>query len=120
MRKRFIPLLAVLVLGVTTVSAEETIEPATLDAITALATRGYDDPSAAELRSVRKSKAMNGLGYCGEVTLAEGDGFTVFHVILGEEGQAGTVLRLADFPEDDQSPQAVVVREMMKNFGCVE
>jgi hypothetical protein len=120
MRIAFLPFLAVLVLAPSTVLADERIEASTLDAITALATRGYANPAIAELRAVRKSKAMNGLGYCGEVSLAEGGGFTVFHVILGENGAAGTVIRLAEFPENDQSPHSVVVREMLKNFGCLE
>jgi hypothetical protein len=111
---------AALVLAPCVSIAEDRIEASTLDAITALATRGYANPAAAELRSVRKSKAMNGLGYCGEVSLAEGGGFTVFHVILGENGAAGTVIRLAEFPENDQSPHSVIVREMLKNFGCTE
>lgn len=120
MRLAFLFFLAVTASAPFAFAAGETIEASTLDAIAALATRGYANPSAVELRSVHKSKAMNGLGYCGEVTLAEGGGFTVFHVILGENGAAGTVLRLAEFPENDQSPHAVVVRQMLRDFGCIE
>jgi hypothetical protein len=120
MRVVVLPVLAALALAPAVSVAEDRIEASTLDAITFLATRGYANPSTAELRSVRKSKAMNGLGYCGEVSLSEGGGFTVFHVILGENGAAGTVIRLAEFPENDQSPHAVIVREMLKNFGCTE
>jgi len=30
------------------------------------------------------------------------------------------VLRLADYPESDMSPNAQTVRQLMKNFGCAE
>jgi hypothetical protein len=95
------------------------IEAETLAAVLALATRDLADPAAAHIRNIHKSNARNGQGYCGEVSLAEGGEFTIFHAIL-EGGTGPSVLRLADFPESDQSSNATTVRQMMKNFGCVE
>jgi hypothetical protein len=95
------------------------IEAETLSALLALATRDFADPGAAHIRNIHKSLARNGQGYCGEVSLAEGSDFTVFHAIL-ESGSGPSVLRLVDFPESDQSSNATTVRQMMKNFGCVE
>jgi hypothetical protein len=95
------------------------IEAATLSAVLALATRDLADPGAAHVRNIHKSLARNGQGYCGEVSLADGRDFTIFHAIL-EGGTGPSVLRLADFPESDQSSSATTVRQLMKNFGCVE
>ena len=52
-------------------------------------------------------------------SLTAGGDFTVFHAILAG-GTGPSVLRMADFPESDQSSNATTVRQMMKNFGCVE
>ncbi len=97
--------------------AEEAIDDATRIAVATLATRGFADPTGATIRNLRKSLARNGLGYCGEVSLPEG-GFTVFHAILGENGKAGSVIRMSEFPASDESPTAVAVRQMLKNVGC--
>ena len=113
-------LLVLLLLFASPARAEEAIDAPTLAAVTALATRGYADPAAASVRDVHKSLARNGLGYCGTVSLADGSGFTVFHAILGEDGGAGSVLRLSEFPASDDSPTANAVRQMMRNVGCVE
>jgi hypothetical protein len=59
------------------------------------------------------------MGYCGDVTVEDGDGVTLFHVLLETAG-GPSVLRLADYPESDISPNAQTVRQMMKNFGCVD
>jgi hypothetical protein len=102
-----------------TAPAAEAIDDATRIAVAELATRGFADPTGATIRNLHKSLARNGLGYCGEVSLPEG-GFTVFHAILGENGEAGTVIRLSEFPATDETPTAQAVRQMMKNVGCVE
>ncbi|HET7716747.1 MAG TPA: hypothetical protein VFK86_14070, partial [Bauldia sp.] len=82
----------------------EDIDQATLDAVIALATRGYANPGAAEVRNVHKSLARNGMGYCGEVSLeSAGGSFTVFHAIL-EGDTAASVLRLVDYPFDPNDP----------------
>jgi hypothetical protein len=95
------------------------IEAETLAAVLALATRDLADPGTAHVRNIHKSLARNGQGYCGELSLSDGGDFTVFHAIL-EGGTGPSVLRLADFPESDQSSSATTVRQMMRNFGCVE
>jgi hypothetical protein len=95
------------------------IDQATIDLVTAAATKGYASPQAATVGNIRKSLAANGSGYCGTVSVEGSGETTIFHVIL-ETPSGPSVLRLADFPESDLSPNAVVVREMMKNFGCVE
>lgn len=96
------------------------IDGETLDAVAALATQGYANPAAAEVRNVRKSLARNGMGYCGEVSVEAEDGvFTVFHAII-ESGMGPSVLRLADFPPNPLDPDAMAVAEMMRNFGCTE
>ncbi len=100
-------------------SADEVLDPATLDAVFVVATRDYPDPDQATVRNVHKSLALNGQGYCGEVTGISGEGFTVFHVLL-ESSIGPSVLRLEDFPDSDQGPSAVTVRQMMRHFGCVE
>jgi hypothetical protein len=109
-----------LALPVLPASAED-IDPATLDAVTALAARGYADPDGAVIRNVHKSLAKNGKGYCGEITVEAGDGetFTVFHAIL-EGGTGPSVLRLSDYPADAASPNTVMVERLMRNFGCTE
>jgi len=105
---------------VTLLADEEKIDAATLAAVTTLATKGYQRPAAASLRNIHKSQARNGLGYCGEVSLETGDGFTYFHAILADGANPASVLRLADYPEGDQSRNAVAVRRLMVNFGCLE
>jgi len=95
------------------------IEAETLAAVLTLATRDVADPGAAHIRNIHKSNARNGQGYCGEVSLSAGGDFTIFHAILSG-GTGPSVLRMADFPESDQSSNATTVRQMMKNFGCVE
>jgi hypothetical protein len=101
--------------------ATEKIEPATLDAVTALATKGYAHPETAKVKDVLKSKARNGLGYCGEVTIEDGKGYTVFHAIIADSSGGGaSILRLADYPEGDTSRNAIAVRQMMRNFGCTK
>jgi len=99
---------------------EEKIEAATLAAITAVATQGYAHPAAAAVRNVRKSRAKNGLGYCGEISREGGGGFSLFHVILAGEDGAASVLRLADYPDTDQSLNAMTVRRLLVDFGCTE
>jgi hypothetical protein len=107
-------------LPMTVLADEEKVEASTLDAITALATKGYGQPAAASIRNIHKSLARNGLGYCGEVSLEVGGGFTVFHVIVAGKDSPASVLRLADYPDSDQSRNAVSVRRLMVNFGCLE
>ena len=99
---------------------DEAIPPSILAAITAVATKGYVRPTAATVRSVHKSRARNGLGYCGAVSLDGGDGFTLFHVILAGKDSAASVLRLSDYPDSDQSRNAAMVRQLFVNFGCIE
>ena len=102
------------------VSAAEDVAPAIAAEVAGIATRGYADPAAAVVSGVFKSRARNGMGYCGEVTVEpEGGGTTVFHVLLETAG-GPSVLRLADYPESDMSPNAQTVRQLMKNFGCAE
>jgi hypothetical protein len=94
------------------------IDADTLAAILALAARDAPEPDAVHVRKLHKSLARNGRGYCGEVSLADGS-FTIFHAVIGGD-TASSILRLADFPEADQSPSANTVRAMMRNFGCVQ
>jgi hypothetical protein len=105
----------------------EDIDAATLGRISAAASAGYARPDAATVRGVRKSRAVNGSGYCGEITIevaggttagGESASFTVFHVLL-ETPTGPSVLRLSDFPGPEASPQAATVHQMMRNFGCV-
>ena len=119
MRRHFAALTLALLVNPFAAAADEPIDDATRVAAATLATRGFADPTAATIRNLHKSLARNGLGYCGEVSLPDG-GFTAFHAILGENGAAGTVIRLSEFPAGDESPSAVAVRQMMKNVGCVE
>jgi hypothetical protein len=100
-------------------AAAQDIDQTILDRVAEIAVIGYADPAAAVVTGVRKSLARNGMGYCGDVTVEEGDGVTLFHVLLETAG-GPSVLRLADYPESDTSPNAQTVRQMMKNFGCVE
>lgn len=104
------------------VMQEEAIpDDATIAAVAVIATRGYASPEAAEIRNVHLSFARNGLGYCGEVTVEGGGGFTPFHVILADGDAAASVLRLSDFPgEALPGSQAENVQRMFRNFGCVE
>jgi hypothetical protein len=101
-------------------AASDKVEGATLDAVTALATRGYKLPAAATVRNVHKSRAKNGLGYCGEVSVEAGGGFTVFHVIIAGKDSPASALRLSDYAEGDQSRNAIAVRRLMVNFGCID
>lgn len=95
------------------------IDRAILDRVAEIAVTGYVDPATAVVTGVFKSLARNGMGYCGDVTVEDGDGVTLFHVLLETAG-GPSVLRLADYPESDTSPNAQTVRQLMKNFGCVE
>jgi hypothetical protein len=97
----------------------QVIDPAILDRVAEIATNGYADPGSAVVTGVFKSRARNGMGYCGDVTVEGGDEVTLFHVLLETAG-GPSVLRLADYPESDMSPNAQTVRQLMKNFGCVE
>jgi hypothetical protein len=103
----------------TPLQAQDTIDAAILDRVAEIAATGYADPDAAVVSGVRKSLARNGMGYCGDVTIEDGDGVTLFHVLLETAG-GPSVLRLADYPESDMSPNAQTVRQLMKNFGCAE
>ena len=99
--------------------AEEAPDPATLAKVQAVATRGYAHPEAAKIRAVHKSAAKSGLGWCGEVTVEKGEGYTPFHAILADkDGKGATVIRLADYPPSDTSRNAEMVRKLMTNFGC--
>ncbi|MCR4281872.1 MAG: hypothetical protein NUV72_02435 [Bauldia sp.] len=100
-------------------AAAQDIDQTTIDLVTATATKGYAAPEAAVVSNIRKSRARNGSGYCGEVTLEGSTGTTVFHVIL-ETPSGPSVLRLADFPSPDTDPNAATVNALMHNFGCVE
>jgi hypothetical protein len=106
--------------------AAEPAEPAapvdaqTLAAVTAVATKGYAHPEAAEVRSVTKSRARNGMGYCGEVSVEGSEGtFTAFHALL-ETANGTSVIRLSDYPEAEDDPQTVAVLRLLTNFGCRE
>lgn len=58
-------------------------DPDIVAKVTTAAAKGYGSPADAEVRNVRLSKAMNGTGYCGEISVEGADGtFTVFHVLL--------------------------------------
>ena len=118
MHPAFIAFAAGLFVAIAPVHAQD-IEPATLDRVAEIAAAGYADPAAAVVTGVRKSLARNGMGYCGDVTVEGGDEVTLFHVLLETAG-GPSVLRLADYPESDMSPNAQTVRQLMKNFGCVE
>jgi hypothetical protein len=121
MRASFAVLVASAMLSATiALAGAEKIEAATLDAITAVATKGYVHPASAAVRNVRKSRAKNGLGYCGEVSVEGGGGFTLFHVILAGKDSAASVLRLADYPDSDRSRNAMAVRRLLVDFGCTE
>ena len=101
--------------------AEDAPDQAILDKVRVVATKGYAHPEAAKLRNVHKSAAKNGLGWCGEVTVENGGGYTVFHALLADEkGEGASVLRLADYPDSDTSRNAETVRKMMVNFGCTQ
>lgn len=116
MRTALIALAAVLLVATTPVQAQE-IDPAILDRVAEIAATGYADPGGAVVTGVFKSRARNGMGYCGDVTVEDGEGVTLFHVLLETAG-GPSVLRLADYPESDMSQNAQVVRQLMKNFGC--
>ena len=101
--------------------ADDGPDAATLAKVQAVATRGYAHPEAAKIREVRKSAAKNGLGWCGEVTVEKGAGYTPFHAILADDkGGEASVLRLVDYPDSDTSRNAEMVRRMMVNFGCTK
>jgi hypothetical protein len=119
-KMRVFPLSGVVAVVLSSAAPAAMVEESTLDAIVLLAAQGYKAPESAEIRNVHKSLARNGLGYCGEISVEAGEGFTVFHVVLADEDGAGaSVLRLADYPVEDRSRNAVAVRGMMRNFGCV-
>jgi len=118
MRAALIALAAVPFVATAPVQAQE-IDPAILDRVAEIAATGYADPGAAVVTDVFKSLARNGMGYCGDVTVEGGDEVTLFHVLLETAG-GPSVLRLVDYPESDMSPNAQTVRQLMRNFGCVE
>ena len=96
------------------------IDEATTDAVLALATRGYADPAHAEIRNLHVSRAKNGRGYCGEVTIEGAKGaFTVFHAILTDDGSS-SILRLSDYIDRPMEPNSIAVFTLLKNFGCTE
>jgi hypothetical protein len=116
---RSFAIVLLLALSTGAAASDETIEAATLDAVTALATKGYRAPEAAIVRGVRKSLARSGLGYCGEVSSGAGEEFTLFHAILADtDGKGASVLRLADYPKGDQNAGAV--RQILEHFGCLD
>jgi hypothetical protein len=97
----------------------ESIEQATLDQVLMAASKGYTRPAEAKIRNVHKSLAVNGSGYCGEITIeATPETYTTFHVIL-ETANGPSVLRLSDFGAPETSPQSATVNQMMHNFGCI-
>ena len=97
----------------------EDIDAATLEKVRATATRGYADPAKADVRNIRKSRATNGSGYCGEATLEDAPGtVTTFHVLL-ETPTGPSVLRLSDFSAPDTDPKAATVHEFFRHVGCV-
>lgn len=112
-----LPIILALLSVVPSVASSQEIDADTMTAVVALATKGYAAPEAAEIRNVRKSLARNGMGYCGEVTIEDGEGFTVFHAII-ESGTGPSVIRLADYPEG--AAYADIAQRLMRNFGCVE
>jgi hypothetical protein len=95
------------------------IDAATMAAVLAAASKGYPATAKPEIRNVVPSRAKNGRGYCGEVTTADGSGFTLFHAILGDAANPTSVLRLADYPDPDNNANAAAVRQLMINFGCM-
>ena len=117
MRPAFLAVAAALSAALPAVAQD--IDRPTLDRVAVIATTGYVDPAVAVVTEVRKSRARNGMGYCGDVTVEDGSGITLFHVLLETAG-GPSVLRLSDYPESDQSPNAQTVRQTMKNFGCAE
>lgn len=93
----------------------------TIAAVTLLAAKGYATPEAAEVRNVHLSKARNGRGYCGEVSVEGSAGeFTTFHVILAEGNEVGSSLRASDYPMNASSTQDDTVQLLLHNFGCTE
>jgi hypothetical protein len=113
-RKLLLPIL--LVFWSSMATAEE-IDTETMTAIITLVTKGYDDPTSVEIRNVHKSRARNGNGYCGEIAVEDGADFTVFHAII-ESITGPSVLRLADYPDGTVNGRAV--RQLLRNFGCLE
>jgi hypothetical protein len=99
--------------------ADEPDQP-TLDKVLAAATKGYAKPEIAKIRNVRKSLAVNGSGYCGEITVEDAvETYTTFHVLL-DTPSGPSVLRLSDFKTPESDPQAATVHQMMRNFGCIK
>jgi hypothetical protein len=99
--------------------ADEPDQP-TLDKVLAAATKGYARPEIARIRNVRKSLAVNGSGYCGEITVEDAvETYTTFHVLL-DTPSGPSVLRLSDFKTPESDPQAATVHQMMRNFGCIK
>jgi hypothetical protein len=99
--------------------ADEPDQP-TLDKVLAAATKGYARPEIARIRNVRKSLAVNGSGYCGEITVEDAvETYTTFHVVL-DTPSGPSVLRLSDFKTPESDPQAATVHQMMRNFGCIK
>jgi hypothetical protein len=113
-------LLVAAAVGSAPAAEEEEIDAATLAEVIAVASMKQPDPPSAEVRNVHRSLATGGHGYCGEISAGSGDGtFTVFHALL-RSALGPAVLLMSEYPETDGSPNAVAVRTMMHNFGCVE
>jgi len=110
---------AALILLTAISAAAQDIDQATIDLVGATAAKGYADPGAAVVTHIRKSKAVNGSGYCGDVTVEGSEETTTFHVVL-ETPSGPSVLRLADYPTPESDPQAATVRQLLLHFGCTE
>jgi len=107
-------------LAMPAIAAYKGIDQATLNLVAATATKGYADPGAATVTNIRKSSAINGSGYCGDVTVEGSDETTTFHVVLVTPTGGPSVLRLSDYPMTESDPQAATVHELMLHFGCVD
>jgi hypothetical protein len=92
------------------------LDPALARAITKLATRGFAAPAEAQLRSIHLSKARNGRGYCGEVSVGSSAEFVPFHAIIEADGSA-SLLRLSDAATPEDKETAI---RLLTNFGCLE
>lgn len=89
-----------------------------LDLVASTATKGYAHPETAAVRHIRKSNAINGTGYCGDVTIEGSEETTMFHVVL-KTSRGPSVLRLSDYPAPERDPLDDTVRVLMQHFGCM-
>jgi hypothetical protein len=95
------------------------IDATTLEKVRIAASKGYAHSEAATIKNVKKSLAINGSGYCGEINIEDTpDTVTTFHVIL-ETPTGPRVLRLIDFKNPETDPQAKTVHEIFLHFGCI-